>query len=216
MIIKSRVIIYSEIKTMNKLAKFLRVTIAGGILFLIPLTVVLILLAKIVQYLRGVVKPIAEQLPLTHVAGLGVVTLLSIVLLLMICFIAGLFMQTSLAKRLKKWLEENVLFFIPGYSYLTAVFSDTLDRKSSENWKPATILVDDNEVFCFVVDETENYCSIFLPDSPMPSSGSICVREKDQVKFLPINVSQANILIRKFGKGAAHVMENYRQQHLKP
>jgi hypothetical protein len=40
--------------------------------------------------------------------------------------------------------------------------------RKTENWKPASIFVDDNEVLCFVIDETEDYCSIFLPSSPSP------------------------------------------------
>ena len=57
---------------MNKLLGFLRVTIAGGILFLIPLVVIIILLRKVIGFLKGVVEPLARHIPLTQVAGLGV------------------------------------------------------------------------------------------------------------------------------------------------
>ena len=195
---------------MNKFLGFLRVTIAGGVLFLIPLIVIIVLLKKAIGFLRSAVEPLAVYIPLKHVAGLGVVTLLSIILLLIICFLAGLLMRTRVAKKIKSTLEDNVLSYIPGYSYVKAIFSGTLDSASQDNWKPATIFVDDNEVLCFVIDESEHYCSIFLPAAPSPSSGSVCVREKSLVRYLPLQVSQANMIIRRFGKGAASVLEKIR------
>jgi hypothetical protein len=95
-------------------------------------------------------------------------------------------MRTKVAKKAVQWLEDRVLVFVPGYSYIRARSTDWFGKEKTENWKPATIFVDDNEVICFVIDETEDYCSIFLPAAPTPSSGSICVREKKNVTFLPI------------------------------
>lgn len=192
---------------MNKLVKFIKVTLAGGILFLIPMIVLIVVVAKAMNLLKHVSKPLAERLGYTQVAGIGLSTLISIFLLLVLCFLAGLLMRTPRAKQLKTWLETSVLVYIPGYSYLQALSTDKLSTAGTSNWKPATILVDDNEVVCFVIDETEHYCSIFLPSAPTPSSGSVCVREKRLVRYLPINVAQASLIIRKFGKGAADVME---------
>ena len=112
-------------------------------------------------------------------------------------------MRTKLAKRIIQWLEDRVLIYIPGYSYIRARTTDLFSKEKIENWKPASIFVDDNEVLCFVIDETEDYCSIFLPSAPTPSSGSVVVREKTKVTYLPINMSEAVSMIRQFGKGAS-------------
>lgn len=192
---------------MNKLVNFIRATIAGGVLFLIPMIVLIAVVSKAINLLQHVARPLAERFPFTQVAGVGVITLISILLLLLLCFLAGLLMRTPSAKKMKSWIESNLLVYIPGYSYLQALSTDRLSNENTANWRPATILVDDNEVICFVIDETEHYCSVFLPSAPVPSSGSVCVREKRLVRYLPINVSQASALIRKFGKGSASVFE---------
>ncbi|RFM27325.1 hypothetical protein [Deminuibacter soli] len=196
---------------MKKLLHYVRTTILGGILLLIPLLVLIMVIMKAVQLIRRVSDPIAKKLPF-DIQGIGKDTVLLLVLLLLLSFTAGLFMHTELAKRLKKLLEEKVLIYIPGYAYLQMLSTDKLTEQRDANWKPATILVDDNEVICFVVDESEHYCSIFLPDAPMPSSGSICVREKINVRFLPITVSETIQLIRQFGRGAAAVLEGMRER----
>jgi uncharacterized membrane protein len=188
---------------MKKLIDFIKISIAAGILFLIPVMVIGLVLAKVIGFLYNLSKPITAKLPFENVGGVGVNTIMSIILLLLACFLAGLFMRTELAKRVVQWLEDRVLIYIPGYSYIRARTTDLFSKEKTENWKPASIFVDDNEVLCFVIDETEDYCSIFLPSSPSPSSGSVVVREKTLVTYLPINMSEAVSMIRQFGKGAS-------------
>jgi uncharacterized membrane protein len=193
---------------MNKLLGFIRITLAGGILFLIPLVVMGIVIGKVFGFLKRFSTPIAKRLPYADIAGAAIATLITIVFLLILCFAAGIFMRTKYARKMIQWLENYVLVYIPGYSYIQALSTNRLSKEGTINWKPASILVDDNEVICFVIDETENYCSIFLPSAPSPSTGSICVREKKLVKFLPISMPEAIIMIRQFGKGAASKFEN--------
>jgi uncharacterized membrane protein len=192
---------------MGKLTNFLKITLTGGILFLIPVGVIIFILAKTVNFLYDFSRPITARLPFRNVGGVGVNTIMSIILLLLICFLAGIFMRTKFAKKIVKWLEDRVLVFVPGYSYLRARSTDWFSDEKTYAWKPATIFVDDNEVICFVIDETGDYCSIFLPSAPVPSSGSICVREKKNVTFLPVTVSEAVSMIRQFGRGASSAVE---------
>ena len=187
----------------TRFSHFLRITIAGGILFLIPVGAIIFIMAKTVSFLYNLSKPITARLPFKNVAGVGVNTLMSIVLLLLVCFLAGIFMRTRLAKKIVRWLEDRVLVYVPGYSYIRARSTDWFSEEKTQSWKPATIFVDDNEVICFVIEETEDYCSIFLPSAPTPSSGSICVRERKNITFLPITVSEAVSMIRQLGKGAS-------------
>jgi uncharacterized membrane protein len=197
----------------KRLANFVRITVAGGILFLIPVIVIVLVLAKAFSFIGGISKTIAHKLSIVQIAGVGAASLISIILLLLICFVAGIFMKTKMGKKIIAWLEDRVLVYIPGYSYIRARSTDLFSEEKTNGWKPASVFVDDNEVICFVIDETEDYCSIFLPSAPTPSSGSICVREKNKVTFLPINVSEAVSMIRQFGKGAAVPFQNIKPVH---
>jgi uncharacterized membrane protein len=196
----------------NRLANFIRVTIAGGMLFLIPVVAIVFIMAKAINFLYIISKPITAKLPFKNVAGVGVNTLMSIILLLLICFLAGIFMKTKVAKKIVQWLEDRVLVYVPGYSYIRARSTEWFSDEKTHNWKPASIFVDDNEVICFVIDETGDYCSIFLPSAPTPSSGSICVRQKKNVTFLPVTVSEAVSMIRQFGKGASVSLEKVKNE----
>ena len=195
---------------MGKLLHYLRLTISGGLLFLLPLVVLIIVISKALNLLYPISRPLAEKLDFEKFSGIGFATILSVLFLLVICFIAGLVMRSRTAQKVKNRVEDSFLVYIPGYSYLKTVSSQLLTKESTNSWKPASILVDDNEVICFVIDETENYCSLFLPSAPNPSSGSICVREKSIVTFLPLTTPETVLMIKQFGKGGASVFEKMR------
>lgn len=197
---------------MNKLLGFIRITLAGGILFLIPVVVMGLVLGKVFVFLKRFSTPVAKRLPYSDVAGVAIATLITILLLLILCFAAGMFMRTKYARKIIQWLENNILVYIPGYSFIQVLSTNRLSKEKTSGWKPASILVDDNEVICFVIDETENYCSLFLPSAPSPSSGTICVRERSLVKYLPVSMPEAIVMIRQFGKGGALTFEKLKNK----
>ena len=201
---------------MNRLFRFIRLTLSGGLLLLLPLAALAWLGAKALTVMHRISEPIAHLFSFTKIAGIGVKTLISIFLLLLICFLAGLLMRTQMARRIKNWIEENILVYIPGYSYLSALSADKFNAYENAGWKPASILFDDNEVICFVIDESENYYTLFMPSAPTPSSGTVCVRKKRLVRLLPFNVSEAILLIKKFGSGAAATVEELDKTHPLP
>ena len=192
---------------MKKLTTFIKATIAGGILFLIPLGVVVLVLSKVF----GVIEPFSEVLvkrwPITKVAGVGIASITSIILLLLICLIAGLFIKTRFVQRVIRLLEDHVLIYIPGYSSIKAISSNVLTKEGTDKWKPASVFIDDNELICFVIDESENYCTVFMPSAPSPSSGAVGAREKSKVTYLPLTVNEAFLMIRQYGKGAGSLIE---------
>lgn len=191
---------------MKNLFNYIKLTIVGGALLLIPLFVLVAVIVKAGSLVKRIVTPIAHRLPF-QIPGIAKETLLAILVLLLLCFLAGIFMHTGIAQRFKKLLEEDILVHIPGYSYLQALSTDKLTNSHSSTWKPATVQIDGNEVICFVIDETEHYCSIFFPSAPIPSSGTICAREKQDVRYLPISVSEAIAILRQLGKGSAAALE---------
>ena len=56
---------------------FMKVTVAGGFLFLVPLVLTVLLVREVLQFARKLFAPLARLLPAEHVAGIAVVDLLS-------------------------------------------------------------------------------------------------------------------------------------------
>jgi uncharacterized membrane protein len=192
---------------MKQVINFIKTTIAGGILVLIPVVVSVIILAKVFSFLQRFSDGIARRLSFASIGGVGISTMISIVLLLIICFLAGVVVRTKSARGIVGWLEDRVLVYIPGYAYLKAISANALTKEGTANWKPATVFIDDNEVICFVIDESENYCTVFLPSAPTPSSGMVGARHKSNIRYLSLTVRETILLIKQFGKGAAKEIE---------
>jgi hypothetical protein len=66
----------------------------------------------------------AQLLPAEHVAGIAVVDLLTVVVLVAVCFVAGLLAQTHVGRALGDRLERAVLGRLPGFTFLKSMTGD--------------------------------------------------------------------------------------------
>ena len=99
---------------MRTLAEFTKTTLIGGLLIILPVYVSLLLLAKAIGGLLALVKPITAAIPET----VGFRQASAIVVLALMCFIAGLIARTRPGLRAKNAVEHAVLEKLPGYTLL--------------------------------------------------------------------------------------------------
>ena len=99
---------------MSGLLRFVRTTIVGGVLFLVPLVVLGAIIGKALQIAHRVSDPLTARLfpeappPLLLAAA--------VIVLVLFCFLAGLLAVTAPARRVVGWLESALLSKIPGYT----------------------------------------------------------------------------------------------------
>jgi uncharacterized membrane protein len=104
---------------MNKL---LKTTIVGGVLFLLPVVLVIVILGYAVRLATDVVQPISKSLHFDlTVAGVGAVTILAVLLLVIISFVAGMFSRTKAGRRFSGWLEGTLLDGVPQYQMVKSI-----------------------------------------------------------------------------------------------
>ena len=94
---------------MTAISHFLRITILGGILFLTPIVVLVFILDKAFDFARRALKPVTAIIPDRLVSGAPTEAILAIVLIALLCFLAGLFARTRPAQRIVSELESSVL-----------------------------------------------------------------------------------------------------------
>ena len=103
---------------MNAIAQFVRTTIVGGLLFLAPLVVLIVILAKAFEYAKKGLSAVFVYFPAAYELSAGAATALSVVLVALVCFLAGLLARTVPAQHIVNALESSVLSKIPAYEYL--------------------------------------------------------------------------------------------------
>jgi len=72
----------------NSFVEFLRATLVGGLLFLLPVVVVLIVLHRAMKYALDAAKPISHLLPVESVIGAYGENALAIFLLILVSLLA--------------------------------------------------------------------------------------------------------------------------------
>ena len=137
---------------MKKFIHILRMTIVGGVFFLAPFVVLLIIITKAFQIIRVVTVPLAERLPVESLIGLETPRILAVVLLIVVCFLTGLFAKTSLAKKLVNWLETVLLSNLPGYTYFKNLGEEAAGLAPAHGQQAVIVRFDDASQIGFIVE----------------------------------------------------------------
>jgi uncharacterized membrane protein len=171
---------------MRNLLEFIKTTIIGGFLVLLPVVAVLILIAVAVNSVITVITPLAAKLPLKTVFGYTAVSLLAIVIILVFCFLAGLLVQLRLGRLVQNWLEQRLLNRLPGYTTIKNLTRQVAGREGAEF---APVLVDlygsEAKVIGFVMEELpDGRLTVFVPISPTSTLGQVYILPAAQVERL--------------------------------
>ena len=189
---------------MKSIVEVLKTTILGGVLFLIPVGVVVVVLAKVVQIMGTVAEPLGRFIPIERVGGIAVANLIVIVALVLICLVAGIVAKGDRAKRLVERLEATLVNMIPGYTFIKGMVDSVAQSDHlSENFIPVIATFDDNAQVAFEVDRKDDYVVVYLPGAPNPWSGSVIYMKEERVKKLDVPVTEAIKGIQTLGTNAA-------------
>lgn len=96
---------------MKRFAEFSKTTLIGGVLVVVPTYITLLLLAKALAGVIAFVSPVTAQVPASHQFR----EVIAVVILIFVCFVAGLLLRISPGLRTKNAVELNLLDRIPGY-----------------------------------------------------------------------------------------------------
>ena len=99
---------------MKAITLFARTTIVGGVSFLAPVIVLIVILAKAFDYAKTGLQAIFVHIPGISGLSVGVATAFSIAMIALVCLLAGLVAPTLIAQRRINALESSVLSKIPG------------------------------------------------------------------------------------------------------
>ena len=102
--------------------EFLKTTIIGATSFLLPAALILFILSYALRLVKRLAAPISHSLKFDKtgnlLAGIGAATVLSILVLVLISFVAGIVARTAIGGRLTRWSETSLLGRLPHYQLI--------------------------------------------------------------------------------------------------
>ena len=188
---------------------FIRTTVLGGLLFLFPVVFAAAIIGKALEVTNKVAAPLAGLLTIDSIGGLAVVQLLALMILVLICFLAGMAAKTALAGKLSQFLETNVLEKIPAYALLKSKATSVLSPEDIEGLRPILSRFDDSWQLAFEIERIGGgKVVVFLPGVPDPWSGSLCIMTEDRITPLNLTVKSAADIMKRLGKGSTGALRD--------
>jgi uncharacterized membrane protein len=189
----------------KKAIGFLATTAIGGVLFLLPLVVIGALIGQIVPMVMTVAEALGDIIPVKTPGGIALLILLAIVIVLLLCFAAGLLARYSFGKRLAETFEKNLLLFFPRYAILRDQMTDSIGGDDTRpQMTPILARFDDSSRLGFEIERTEGgLVTVYLPGSPDPWSGSAVLVSADRVKRVDVEFGDAVATCERLGRGSA-------------
>jgi uncharacterized membrane protein len=189
---------------MKTLALFVRSTILGGVFFLAPIIVLIVILAKAFAYAKKGVHAVVVHVPMVSDLRVSVATALSIAVIALVCLLAGLIAHTLIGQRLVSALESSVLSKIPAYEYLKQESASALGVAEIGELPVVFVPMEGGWQIGVQTETLSNgLVSIFVPGAPNPHSGSVFFFPTEVVRPAGINLAAGLNCLRRCGAGAS-------------
>ena len=190
---------------MKQLAEFLKTTLAGGLLVLFPLFGCVYLVVFIARAFTDFIKPILEWLPQNRLINPATLDVAAIIILLLMCFVTGVIIKTSVGKRLEAMMQ-SVLSRIPGYRILWNLARILVDEDDPRG-SPVVVDMGENKQIGFLVDHNSlDELTVFLPSTPGPLSGDVLIVKANTVKKLKVPAKEVVRVMVAFGSGSSALL----------
>lgn len=192
---------------MNTTLKFVKTTLLGGALFLIPVVIMIAVLGKAHQLALKVITPLLEKFPVAALDRPVAIRMAGVAFLILICFLAGLLAGRHKARKATQWLEDNLLIHLPGYLLLKSVMRSAAGLEDESLAKPVLARIEDAWQIAFVVEQLEaGHLAVYVPGAPNARSGSVYFMTEDRVRPLDVPLPKVMKCMRQLGGGSAALL----------
>lgn len=192
------------------MVQFLKTTVIGGIVFMVPIVILIVIIGKAIKLANKLATPLSAIIPVDGIGNIAVADLLAVVIILLICFFAGLATKSKLARKFVGTLESKVLSNVPVYGFLKSKIDAIVQPEKAEGMEPVLVRFDDYWQVAIEVERIpEGTVAIYLPGAPDPWSGSVCYVTEDRVQSLDLTLLPALKTLRGYGKGSEEQLRAY-------
>jgi uncharacterized membrane protein len=189
---------------------FIKSMVIGGLVFFIPLMILIVILQKAFQIAAVLVKPIIKLLDLTNLFGIGGEIIIAVIIILFILYLGGLISNTLIAKKTIGKLEDTILSKVPGYDIIKKTGESFIGFENNNSLTTVLARIEDAWQFAFLIEEIEGeQYAVYIPGAPNPLSGSIYFLEKERIKKTSVSMKDTMKCLRGLGVGSKKLLKGY-------
>ena len=188
---------------MKNFGEFVVSAFVAGLLVVVPLYVTILLLLKAMQSVVGFVRPFAMLLP----EWLPAERVLSLLLVLIVCFFIGIAVRTRAGKATRQRIEKAFFEKMPGYALVRSLTQRLAGGDEERAWKPALIEIEEALVPAFIIEElADGRFTVFVPSVPTPFAGAVYILSRERVHPLNVPFTQALSSVSRWGSGSKELV----------
>jgi len=190
---------------MRGIYRFLKSTILGGLVILVPVVVLVAIVVWALKTALQVVLPVFEWLPDKSVAGVSLTVLAAVGGVVLGCFLAGLFAETAIIRRLGEHTEQLALA-VPGYALMKNVGANLVGIEGRHPAKTVLVRFEASWQFGFLMETlVDSRHVVFIPGVPRALVGTLHIIAADRVHLLAMSVPAALDALGRLGVGLREV-----------
>ncbi len=188
---------------------FWKTTLIGGVIFLLPLMVIGWLVGQIVSIAWPIAQSIQEALGLHTVAGYALLIGLTLAVIVLACFLAGLLARRQFAQRIAGFVEKNLSLMFPRYLIVKELMAGSIGGDENKpQLKAVAVQTPLGRRVGFELERSpEGPVTVYLPGSPDPWAGSVTLVESHQVEPLDVEFVDALTTCEQLGRGTAKILQ---------
>lgn len=177
----------------------------SGIILLLPLVVFFIILEKVWGFFRKYGDKFAHFLHIDKVLGTIGSDIIGGIFLILLIYFSGYLMQFSFLKKIADWIDDKLMFFLPGYEKNKKLAEEKLIKKvkNPNTNLPVLLKLDTYWQPAYLIEEnTEENAVVFVPTAPTKDQGQIYIVSTADIKRLPdTTLGNFDAAIKTLGKG---------------
>jgi uncharacterized membrane protein len=186
---------------MRSICRFLKSTILGGLVILVPLAVLGGVVAWAVPFLLSLILPVFAWLPDRSIGSVSLAVLAALISLVVGCFVVGLAAETAMIRRVGQGADYLALF-VPGYALMKHVGADMVGIERKDPVKTVLVRFEASWQLGFLMETlTDGRRVVFVPGVPRALVGTLHIVEADRVQVLTVSVSSALDVLSRLGVG---------------
>ena len=192
---------------MRGLAEFTKTTLIGGLLVVLPIYLSILLLAKTLSAIFALLSPVTAAIP----AGAQFRQVIALVIVFIVCFVAGAVVRTRAGLRAQRRFERSVLEKIPGYALVRGLAERVSGDAREDAFRPALIEIEEALAPGFIIEELEDdRYTVLVPSVPTPAAGMLLIIARSRVHPVDVPFTQAVKVISQWGTGAGELARGVR------
>lgn len=196
---------------MNKIKLIIRQSIIGGVLVLLPVTIVAFVFKWAYQLITELIEPLTQYVETDHGLPTYASDITVIVFLFLLCFVVGTVVSTSIGKYIHGHFDKYLVKLAPGYRLIKEIVGQIFGGSEESPFaKGEVVRVKlfgehcETTVTALVTSRhADGTITVFMPTGPNPTSGNIYHVPEKLVTFHPeINVEAMMKSIIACGAGS--------------